>query len=149
MLSLEVEGCLRSQLLGAAVVLASVAVLAASQEPKQSDKDNKTITVTGCLDGNYLRREDHDAVGTIYDTFRLAASKQLMKEIASKAQGHKLEVTGHVIDAPGTEHVGRTTKIGKTATIDVGGTEAPTIPDGNTTSTLQVQSYRELSETCK
>jgi hypothetical protein len=140
------------QLLVAAVMLASVAVLAASQEPKQSDKDNKTITVTGCMEGTYLRVDDPVGVGTFTtfnDRFQLAASKQLMKEIARKEQGHKLEVTGHVIDAPGTEHVGRTTKIGKTATIDVGGTEAPTIPDGNTTSTLQVQSYRELSETCK
>jgi hypothetical protein len=148
---LEVEGCLRSQLLGAAVVLASVAVLAASQEPKQSDKDNKTITVTGCLDGNYLRREDHDAVGTIYDTFRLAASKQLMKEIASKAQGHKLEVTGHVIDAPGTAHFGKTMKIGEKTTIYSGASELPALPDPTTTSTatLQVQAFRDLFETCR
>jgi hypothetical protein len=140
---------MRSELLVAAIVLASVAVLAASQEPKQSDKDNKTITVIGCLDGNYLRVTDRDAVGTYSDRFRLAASKQLMKEIDGKDQGHKLEVTGHVIDAPGTEHLGKTMKIGKKTTVHFGAADAPTVPDGNSTSTLQVQSYRELSETCK
>jgi hypothetical protein len=140
---------MRAQLLVAAVVLASVAVLAGSQEPKKSDRDNKTITVIGCLDGNYLRVTERDPVGTYNDRFRLAASKQLMKEIAGKEQGHKLEVTGHVIDAPGTEHAGKTTKIGKKTTIYTGAADVPTIPDGNTTSTLQVQSYRELSETCK
>jgi hypothetical protein len=140
------------QLLVAVVMLASVAVLAASQEPKQSDKDNKTITVTGCLDGTYLRVDDAVGVGTVTtfsDRFRLAASKQLMKEIASKEQGHKLEVTGHVIDARGTEHAGKTTRIGNKTTIYTGATEVPTVPDGDTTSTLQVQSYRDLSETCK
>ena len=140
---------MRFQLLVAAVVLASVAVLAASQEPKQSDKDNKTITVTGCLEGNDLVRADHDTAGTFYDRFRLAASKQLMKEIASNEQGHKIEVTGHIIDARGTTHTGKTMKIGEKTTIYTGASEVPADPDPNTTSTLQVQSFRDLSETCK
>jgi hypothetical protein len=142
---------MRSELLGAAVIFTSVGVLAASQEPKKSDNDNKTITVTGCLDGNYLRVTERDKVGTYHDSFRLAASKQLMKEIAGagKKQGHKLEVTGHVIDAPGTEHVGRTTNIGKKTSVHVGAADVPAVPDGNATSTLQVQSYRELSDTCR
>ena len=142
---------MRSELLAAAVVLASVAILGAAQEPRKSDNDNKTITVTGCLDGNYLRVTKRDAVGTYNDRFRLAASKQLMKEIAGagKKQGHQLEVTGHVIDAPGTEHAGHTTNIGKKTSVHVGAAEVPAIPSAETTSTLQVQSYRELSETCR
>jgi len=140
---------MRSGLLFAAVVFASVSVLAASQEPKKSDKDDKTITVTGCVDGSILRVTEHDSVGTYNDRFRLAGSKQLMKEISKEQQGHKVEVTGHVIDAPGTEHAGQTTKVGKKTTVYVGASEAPNHPTGDTTSTLQVQSYREIAESCK
>jgi hypothetical protein len=139
---------MRSGLLVATVVLASVSTLA-SQEPKKSDKDNKTITVTGCVDGTILRVTDRDAVGSYNDRFRMAGSKQLMKEMSKEQQGHKLEVTGHVIDAAGTEHVGQTTQFGKKPTVYVGGSNKPAQPTGDTTSTLQVQSYRELSDTCK
>lgn len=131
------------------IVLASVPLAVSAQEPKKSDKDNKTITVTGCLEGNYLRVTERDSAGTYNDRFRLAASKQLMKEIAGKKQGHQLEVTGHVIDAPGTEHAGHTTNIGKKTSVHVGAADVPTIPSAETTSTLQVQSYREVSETCR
>lgn len=138
---------MRSGLMVAAVLLGSVSVLA-SQEPKESEKDNKTITAVGCIDGTYLRVTEHDGAGTYRDRFLLAGSKQLMKEISKQQQGHTIEVTGHVIDARGTEHVGQTTQVGKKTTIYVGGSNKPTQPTGDMTSTLQVKSYRELSESC-
>jgi len=138
---------MRSELM-VAVVLASVSVVAASQEPKKSDKDNKTITVAGCVDGSYLRVTETDPSGSYRDRFLLAGSKQLMKEISKAQQGHKVEVTGHVIDARGTEHVGQTTQIGKKTKVYVGGSEKPAQPIGDMTSTLQVQSYREISNSC-
>ena len=140
---------MRSGLLVAGLVVASASVFAAGQEPKRSDKDNKTITVTGCVEGRYLRVTEHDTVGTYNDRFRLAGSKQLLKEIATGQQGHKVEVTGRVIDAPGTEHAGRTTKIGKKTTVHVGAADVPAAPTGDTTSTLQVESYRDMSASCK
>ena len=139
---------MRSGPLFAAVALASVSVLAASQEPKKSDKDNKTITVTGCVEGGYLRVSEHDAVNTFNDRFHLAGSKHLLKEIAAQQHGHKIEVTGRVIDAAGTEHAGQTTKIGKKTTVYVGASDVPAVPNGDTTSTIQVQSYRETQESC-
>jgi len=139
---------MRSGMLFAAVALSSVSIVAAAQEPKKSDKDNKTITVVGCVEGSYLRVTE-TGPGGYTDRFRLAGSKHLMKEIAKEQQGHKLEVTGHVVDAAGTEHAGRSTKVGKKTTIYVGAAEVPSTPSGDTTSTLQVQSYRETSESCR
>jgi hypothetical protein len=141
----------RSSLFAVAVALAAVAVLAGqepAQKSKTSDKDNKTVTVTGCVEGGYLRVSEHDAVGTYNDRFRLAGSKHLLKEIAQQQHGHKLEVTGRVIDAAGTEHAGQTTKIGKKTTVYVGASEVPSVPTGDSTSTLQAQSYRATEESC-
>ncbi len=139
---------MRSGLLTAAVVFASVPVLAVPQEPKKSDKDNKTITVTGCVEGGYLRVHEMDSKGSYTDRYRLAGPKALLKEIASKQHGHLLEVTGRVIDAPGTEHAGHTTAVGKKTTIYTGTKEVPTIPTGDTTSKLEVTSYNEMQESC-
>jgi hypothetical protein len=138
---------MRSVLLAASVFVS--ASLLAAQEPKKSDKDNKTITVTGCVDGGYLRVASHDHEGTYNDRFRLAGPKHLLKEIATQQVGHKLEITGHVIDARGTEHVGQTTKVGEKTTVYVGGDNVPAVPSGDATSTLQVLSYRDTSEMCK
>ena len=148
LLSSEV-GYMRSGLLVTAVVLASVSVLASSQEPKKSDKDNKSITVTGCVEGSILRVTEHDSVGTFRDQFRLAGSKSLMKEISKELQGHKVEVTGHVIDVRGTEHSGHTTSVGKKTSIYVGASEVANQPVGDDASTLQVKSYRDLFESCR
>ena len=127
---------MRSGLLTAAVVLASVPVLAVPQEPKKSDKDNKTITVTGCVEGGYLRVHEMDTKGSYTERYRLAGSKSLLKELASQQHGHLLEVTGRVVDAPGTEHAGHTSQVGKKTTIYTGAKDVPTIPTGDTTSAL-------------
>jgi len=139
---------MRSGPLIAAVTLASVSVLAASQEPKKSDKDNKTITVTGCVEGGYLRVHEFDNVGSYTERYRLAGSKALMKEIASQHSGHRLEVTGRVIDAPGTEHLGHTTQIGAKTKIYAGAKDVPVIPTGDNTSKLEVTSFNEMQESC-
>jgi hypothetical protein len=139
---------MRSRLVAFTVVFASVSAFAASQEPKKSDKDNKTMTVTGCVDGAYLRVTERDPVNTYNDRFRLAGSKHLLKEIAALQHRHKIEVTGRVVDAAGTEHAGQTTKIGKKTTVYVGAADVPAVPTGETTSTIQVQSYRETQDSC-
>src|SRR5262249_46117574 len=102
-----------------------------------------------CLDGGNLRVAAHEHEGFYNDRFRLAGPRHLLKEIASQQHGHQLEVTGRVTDARGTEHVGRTTKIGVKVTAYGGGDDIPPAPARDTTSTLQVLSYRETSETCK
>jgi len=143
---------MRSGPLVAAVVLASVSVLAASQEPKKSDKDNKTITMKGCVEGGYLMISDLDAVnagGSYTDRFRLTGPKHLLKELAALRHGHKVEVTGRVIDSPRTEHAGQTTQIGKKATVYVGASAVPDVPNGESTSTIQVKSYVETEDSCK
>jgi len=139
----------RSTLFALSVVLASVAMPAARQEPKHDNKDNKTLTVTGCVEGGYLRVHEVDPTGSYVERYRLAGSKSLLKEIAAQQHGHLLEVTGRVIDAPGTEHAGHTTRVGKKTTVYTGAKDVPVIPTGDTTSTLQVQSYREMQESCK
>jgi hypothetical protein len=139
---------MRSGPLIVAVALASVSVLATSQEPKKSDKGNKTITVTGCVEGGYLRVHEFDPVASYTERYLLAGSKALLKEIASKQNGHRLEVTGRVIDAPGTEHLGHTTQIGKKTKIYTGTKEVPVAPTGDNTSKLEVTSFNEMQESC-
>jgi hypothetical protein len=140
---------MRSRLLVCAAVLASVPLLAAPQEPKKDDKNNSTITVTGCVDGSYLRVHEVDTVGSYTERYRLAASKQLLKEMRAKQQGHRLEITGRVISAPGTEHMGHSTQVGKKTRIYTGAKDVPIVPTGDDTSTLEVASYRVLEESCK
>src|SRR5947208_3616988 len=131
---------MRSGLLVAAVVLASASVLAVSQEPKKSDNDNKTITVTGCLEGSYLSVHESDRVGSFVERYRLRGSKQLMKEMISQHDKHMLEVSGRVTDVSGTEHAGHTTNIGAKTKVYVGAKEVPVVPTAET-PTLDVTSY--------
>jgi hypothetical protein len=121
---------------------------AAAQEPKKSDKDNKTITVTGCVEGGYLNVHEVDTKGSYTERYRLAGAKQLMKELVSKQHGHVLEITGRVTDPPGTEHAGRSTKIGQKTTIYTGAKDIPQVPTGDTTAKLEVTSFTETQEKC-
>lgn len=140
---------MRTTLLVCAVVLASVSALVASQEPKKSDQDNKTVTVTGCVEGGYLRVHEVDRIGSYIERYRLAGSKQLLKELASQQHGHLLEITGRVIDVRGGEHAGHTTQVGKKTKIFTGAKDVPSQPTGDDTPTLHVQSYEETQESCK
>ncbi len=87
---------MRSRMLVAVAVAVSLAAVSA-QEPKKSDKDNKTVTVTGCVEGGYLNVRAVDPVGSYTERYRLAGSKSLLKEIASQVPTAdttaKLEVT--------------------------------------------------------
>jgi len=130
----------------AAVVFASVSLVATSQEPKKDNKDNKEITVIGCVEGGYLRVHEADTTGSYTERYRLAGSKSLMKELASQHHGHLLEVSGRVVDAPGTEHLGHTVQVGKKTKIYTGAKDIPTIPTGDTK--LEVTSYSETKESC-
>ncbi len=139
---------MRSRMLVAVAVAVSLAAVSA-QEPKKSDKDNKTVTVTGCVEGGYLNVRAVDPVGSYTERYRLAGSKSLLKEIASQHHGHVLEVTGRVTDAPGTEHMGHATKVGKKTTIYTGAKDIPQVPTADTTAKLEVTSFSETEETCK
>ena len=132
-----------------ALALSTIPVLAASQEPKKSDKDNKTIVVTGCVDGGYLHVHEVDTVGSYTEQYRLAGSKALLEEIGSRHSWHLLEITGRVVDARGTDHRGESVQVGKKTRIYTGTKDIPQVPTADTTSTLQVTSYQELSESCK
>ena len=138
---------MRSGLVFAAVVFASVSVLA-SQEPKKSDNDNKTITVTGCLDGNVLRVHP-SGPGSYIERYRLHASKQLLKEMTKEHQNHVLEITGVVTDTGDTTHRGKTVQVGKKTTIYTGAKEVPQAPSGQNDPILDVLSYREQEALCK
>jgi hypothetical protein len=142
------RAAVRIRIAAFAVVLASASVLTASQEPKKSDKDNKEITVSGCAEAGYLRVHEVDGKGSYTERYKLAGSKSLLKEIASQQHGHLLEVTGRVVDAPGTEHTGHTTPVGKNTKIYIGTKDIPTIPAANDTPKLEVTSYRETQESC-
>ena len=132
-----------------AVVLASLPVFAAAQEPKNSDKHNKTIIVTGCVEGGYLRVHESDRMGSYTERYRLHGPKQLMKELQRDHNDHVLEITGRVTDPPGSEHAGQVTKIGKKTTIYTGAKAIPDSPTANEMPSLEVKSYTEQQGTCR
>src|SRR5262245_48346698 len=137
-------GCMRTKLFACAALLAAAAVaVAAQEEKKKKNEDNKVITVTGCVEKGYLRVIAVDTKGSYAERYRLRGAKQLLKEIAEKYDKHQLEVTGHVTDPGGSDHRGHTTQIGKKTTIYTGTKEIPTVPTGDSTATLDVQSFRE------
>ena len=87
-------------------------------------------------------------MGSYAERYRLRGSKQLVKEISSKFDKYLLEVTGVVQDITGnTEHRGKVVQVGKKTTIHTGAKDIPQIPTGSD-ATLEVQSYRELKDTC-
>jgi hypothetical protein len=139
---------MRLKALTLALVLAFPLLLSAVQDPKKSDKDNKTIVVTGCVEGGYLRVHASDPMGSYTERYRLHGPKQLMKELQREHNNHVLEITGRVTDGPGSEHVGHVTKIGKKTTIYTGAKEIPDTPSANEMPTLDIKSYTEQQGTC-
>jgi hypothetical protein len=145
---LAAEGAMRTKLFAVSVILAAVAAHA-GQEPKKKSADDRTITVRGCVEKSYLYVNAADAVGSYAERYKLRGSKQMLKEIAAKFDKHLLEVTGVVTDlTSGTTHRGKTVQIGKKTTIYTGAKDVPTVPTGSD-ATLDVQSYRELKDTCR
>ena len=130
------------------------ALLAAAESPRadqerKKDPDKPIMTVTGCVDGSWLRVRSVDPLGSSTTTrYRLVGPKQLLKEIASQYKGHVIEVTGPVTDTGQTTHLGKTIQVGKKTRITTSAKEVPAIPTGND-PTLGVDAYRDLEPTCK
>jgi hypothetical protein len=138
---------MRTRLLVSAVLMAAAATVHAGQEP-QKKPDDRTITVTGCVDKGYLQVKAVDGFGGYTERYKLRGSKQLVKEIAAKYDRHLLEVVGVVADLNGnTEHRGKTVPVGKKTTIHTGAKDVPRIPTGSD-ATLEVQSFREMKDSC-
>jgi len=140
---------MRMKLFACAYLLAASAALTGrAQEPPKKPTDDRTITVTGCVDKSYLHVKAVDSAGGYVERYKLRGSKQLLKEIAAKYDRHELEVTGVVTDLTGnTEHRGKTVQVGKKTTIHTGAKDIPRIPTGSD-ATLEVQSFRELKDRC-
>jgi hypothetical protein len=139
---------MRVKLFACASILAAAAALTGAQEPPKKPTDDRTITVTGCVDKEYLHVKAVDRAGSYAERYKLRGSKQLVKEIAAKYDRHLLEVTGVVADTGGdSTHRGKTVQVGKKTTIHTGAKEIPRIPTGSD-ATLEVQSFRELKDRC-
>ena len=124
------------------------AVAAVSAQDRKSGEGKPTITVTGCLDGGWLRVHESDSKGSYTERYRLHASKQLMKEVTSKHHNHVIEVTGTVTDAGENSHTGQTVQLGKKTKVYTGAKDIPRTP-GREDPTLDVVSFVEQKENCK
>ena len=89
---------MRTRMWVCAALMAAVLATAHAQEPKKTGTENATMTLTGCLDGNWLHVEAMDRVGSYRERYKLKAPKALLKEMTTEHKGNKLEVTGVVID---------------------------------------------------
>lgn len=140
---------MRMKLFACASFVAAVAALTGgAQEPPKKPTDDRTITVTGCVDKSYLHVRAVDSSGGYTERYKLRGSKQLVQEIAAKYDRHLLEVTGVVTDLSGnTTHRGKTVKVGKKTTIYTGAKDVPQVPTGSD-ATLEVQTFRELKDRC-
>ena len=122
---------------------------AAAQEPKKPGTGKPTLTVTGCLDGGFLRVSESDYIGSYTERYRLHASKQVLKEMAAKHHNHVIEVTGTVTDSGDATHMGSTIAVGKKTTITTGAKDLPISPSGAGDPTLEVDSFKDLKDRCK
>jgi hypothetical protein len=133
--------------LAAFVAICAGASLHASQEPKKNNKP--VIVVNGCVDGSWLIVRQTDPSGTTVERYKLRGAKALMKEIEKQYRGHLLEVTGAVTDMGNTTHKGKTIEVGKKTRITTGAKEVPVQPTGANDPLLEVDSFRDLKDTCK
>jgi hypothetical protein len=137
---------MRVALVACAAVLAAV-TLHASRDQKKSQKP--VITVTGCVDGTWLRVQKSDAFGGYVERYKLRGAKQLLKEMEKQYRGHLLEVTGRVTDTGDSTHMGSTVQVGKKTRITTGAKDVPAVPSGTGDPTLDIDSFRDLKDTCK
>ena len=136
--------------LACAFVLAATIASLAQQEPKPKKSDDKPIiVVTGCLDGTWLHVSHVDGTNRSTGRYKLRGSKQLLKELQKKYEGHTVEVTGAVTDTGSTTHRGKVIEVGKKTKIYTGAKEAPERPTGMGDPELEVSSFRDLAERCK
>jgi hypothetical protein len=134
-----------------AVSLILLAGTAAAQDPavKPKQKDKPIIVVTGCVDGTWLQVRKTDAIGSYAERYKLHAPKQLLKEIEKSYKGHLLEVTGAVTDTGNTTHRGRTIEVGQRTRITTGAKDVPLHPSGTGDPTLEIDTFRDLKDSCK
>ena len=134
-----------------AVLLSAVVTVTAQEaQKKKTETEGRTITVTGCIEKNYLKVRASDAVGSYVERYRLRGSKQMLKELVEKYDQHVLEVTGGVTDLTReTVHRGKTIDVGKKTRITTGAKEVPTIPVAGLDATLEVSTFREMKDRCR
>ena len=133
-----------------AIALAAALTPNAAQDPKPKKGDDKPIiVVTGCLDGSWLHVSRVDGTNRSTERYKLRGSKQLLKELQKKYEGHSVEVTGSVTDTGNTTHRGKVIEVGKKTKIYTGAKEAPERPTGLGDPELEVSSFRDLAERCK
>ena len=137
---------MRLALVAFAATLA-VVTLHASQEKKKNNKP--VIVVSGCVDRTWLRVQKSDAIGGYVERYKLRGAKQLLKEMEKQYHGHLVEVTGSVTDTGDATHMGSTIAVGKKTTITTGGKDLPPGPSGTGDPTLEVDSFKNLKDTCK
>jgi hypothetical protein len=139
---------MRRVLLIATAILATDVSLRAGQDEKKTDDGKAIITLTGCVDGSWLHVQKSDGVG--YATrYKLRGAKHVLKELVANHNTHRVEVTGKVTDTANTTHRGKTIQVGKKTRIHTGAKEVPERPSGADDPSLEVASYRDLSDRCR
>ena len=132
------------------LVAAAAAVVQAQHTPDAKKPDDRpVITVTGCVEGSWLRARVADGIGSYAERYRLRGSKQLLGELKKKYDRHVLEVTGAVTDTGDSVHRGKTIQVGKKTRIFTGAKEIPSEPQANGDPELEVDSFRDLKDSCK
>lgn len=136
----------------ASLTVLSAAVPSSPQEKPRVPKDSIEIVVIGCLTGRALRASDVKFVDTSSGpdvrsrTFRVAAKKEVMKEI-EKENGHLVEVTG-IVKRSALDDTG--VKIGSRVEISGGSpVSRPGIPSpADSVPVMDVSSIRTRASSC-
>ena len=114
----------------------------------QTKDKPREITVTGCLQGSYLRVTTVDTSGTWVDKFKLRGNKERLKTLAKDHKDHQVEITGLLIDPDNVMGKGKTIQVGKKTTITTQGRDvAPPTPGRE--PEIDVTSYRHVSNSCR
>ena len=137
---------MRIALVACAAVLSAVTLPASQDHKRKTDKP--VIVVTGCVDGTWLHVKSAGP-GGYAERYKLRGAKALMKEMEKQYRGHLLEVTGAVTDTGDTAHKGKTIDVGKKTRISTGAKDIPANPSGTGDPTLEVDSFKDLKDTCK
>ena len=123
--------------------------LRAIQDRKKSDDAKPVISVTGCVDGSWLRVRSSDSAGSSTVSYKLRGSRTLLKELTTHHKGHLIEVTGAVTDTGNTVHRGKTIDVGKKTRVHVGSKDVPQLPAGGSDPAIEIDSYRILKPSCR
>jgi len=114
----------------------------------QTKEKPREITVTGCLQGSYLRVTTVDTSGTTVDKFKLRGNKDRLKTLTRDHKDHQVEITGLLIDPDHVMGKGKTIQVGKKTTITTQGREV-TPPSPGREPEIDVTSYHHVSNSCR